>query len=282
MTSLCQIQLKWSLASKNYVVTGGTKGIGLAVIKSLLSNGARSVLFCARNQSDVDSTVQSLENEFPDANGSLYGVACDISTKDGRDTLVLFAKGCNEDQGVHGLINNVGINIRETALDQTKEEYHRIMSTNIDSTYFLCKLFHPLLLKAATASAQSSACVVNVASCAGLMSSGTGAAYGMSKAAMISLTKSLSCEWAKSRIRVNAVAPWMTMTPMLEDAVKNNPGALDKVKEWTPMQRLASAQEVADPVVFLCMPCSSYITGQCLAIDGGLSAQGFDGPCVTP
>eukprot|EP00593_Proboscia_inermis_P012673 CAMPEP_0171323662 /NCGR_PEP_ID=MMETSP0816-20121228/115713_1 /TAXON_ID=420281 /ORGANISM="Proboscia inermis, Strain CCAP1064/1" /LENGTH=72 /DNA_ID=CAMNT_0011822423 /DNA_START=82 /DNA_END=300 /DNA_ORIENTATION=+ len=72
------------------------------------------------------------------------------------------------------------------------------------------------------------------------------------------------------------------MTPMLEDAVKNNPSALDKVKEWTPMQRLASAQEVADPVVFLCMPCSSYITGQCLAIDGGLSAQGFDGPCVTP
>lgn len=72
------------------------------------------------------------------------------------------------------------------------------------------------------------------------------------------------------------------MTPMLEEAVKNNPSQLDKVCAWTPMHRLADADEVAAPIVFLCMPASSYITGQVLGCDGGLTAQGFDGPCVTP
>lgn len=106
--------------------------------------------------------------------------------------------------------------------------------------------------------------------------------YGMTKAAVNQLTKILACEWAVRNIRVNAVTPWMTMTPMLEDAVKKNPSQLDKVTAWTPMHRLASAEEVAAPIVFLCLPASGYITGQCLGVDGGLTAQGFDGPCVTP
>ena len=82
-------------------------------------------------------------------------------------------------------------------------------------------------------------------------------------------------------IRVNAVTPWMTMTPMLEEAVKANPSQLSKVYDWTPMHRLAQPEEIANPVVFLCLPASSYITGQVVGVDGGLTAQGFDGPCVT-
>jgi len=72
------------------------------------------------------------------------------------------------------------------------------------------------------------------------------------------------------------------MTPMLREAVAKNPSQLNKVDAWTPMGRLASAEEVADPVVFLCMPASSYITGQVLGIDGGLTAQGFNGPTCEP
>jgi len=72
------------------------------------------------------------------------------------------------------------------------------------------------------------------------------------------------------------------MTPMLQEAIKVNPTQLDKVKQWTPMHRLGTPDEIAAPIVFLSMPCSSYITGQILGVDGGLTAQGFDGPCVTP
>ena len=74
----------------------------------------------------------------------------------------------------------------------------------------------------------------------------------------------------------------MTMTPMLHEAVRKNPSQLDKVKAWTPMHRLAEPEEIAGPIVFLCLPASSYVTGQVLGVDGGLTAQGFDGPCVTP
>jgi len=123
--------------------------------------------------------------------------------------------------------------------------------------------------------------IVNISSAAGVQSSGTGIAYGMSKAALNQLTRALACEWAARNIRVNAVTPWMTMTPLLQQAVKDNPSQLDKVKAWTPMHRLAEASEIAAPVVFLLMPASSYITGQVLGVDGGLTAQGFDGPCVT-
>jgi len=153
------------------------------------------------------------------------------------------------------------------------------MKVNVNSVYFLCQQLKCLLEKGALCS-KSSSTVVNVASAAGVQSSGTGAAYGMSKAAIIHFTKILACEWASFNIRVNAVAPWMTMTPMLEEAIKQDPNQLDKVKEWTPMKRLATVEEVADPIVFLCMDCSSYITGQCLGVDGGLTAQGFDGPCT--
>ena len=67
---------------------------------------------------------------------------------------------------------------------------------------------------------------------------------------------------------------------MLSDAVASNPSALDKVKAWTPLGRLATPEEVAGPVLFLCLPMSSYVTGVCIPVDGGLDAQGFDGPCV--
>lgn len=262
----------------NYVVTGGTKGIGLAIVRSLLLNSNSTfVLICARSESDVNRICAELNEEFP---SRVFGAACDVSSDSGRETLIAAVE--KTFQGIlHGLVNNVGVNIRAPIGEQTASQYRTMMSTNVDSVYFLCKMFEGCLRKGAVECTSGSA-VVNISSLAGLFSSGTGACYGMTKAAIIQFTKSLSCEWAKYNIRVNSVAPWMTMTPMLEEAVKNNPTSLDKVKQWTPNQRLSTAEEAADPAVFLLMKASSYITGQCLAVDGGLSAQGFDGPCVSP
>ena len=102
----------------------------------------------------------------------------------------------------------------------------------------------------------------------------------MTKAAMTHMSETLACEWAAYGIRVNCVAPWMAMTPLLEAAVAKDPTQLDAVKEATPMGCLGAPEDTAGAVAFLCMPAAKYITGQVLAVDGGLAAQGFKGPCV--
>jgi Tropinone reductase 1 len=240
----------------------------LATVRALLEHQAAGVLFCSRE--NCNDLVTELRDDFPRT--IIVHAACDVATKEGREQLVRSTKQAFP--SLHGLINNVGVNIRKGILEQSEEEYHTIMKTNVDAAYFLCRMYSGLYDK-------DGATVVNVSSAAGVQSSGTGAAYGMSKAALNHMTRILACEWASRNIRVNAVTPWMTMTPMLEEAVKKDPRQLDKVNAWTPLHRLASAEEVAAPIVFFCLPASSYITGQCLGVDGGLTAQGFDGPCVT-
>jgi Tropinone reductase 1 len=143
--------------------------------------------------------VESLKQQYPST--KIIHVACDVSTKEGRTVLVEAAKEQFGGTGVHGLVNNVGINVRKSVLEQTEEEFHNMIQTNVESAYFLCKSFSPLFDPAG-------ATIVNVSSAAGVQSSGTGAAYGLSKAALNQYTKILACEWAARKIRVNAVAPW--------------------------------------------------------------------------
>lgn len=272
MSTSDPILSQWTLSGKNFVVTGGSKGIGLATVKSLLAHGAETVIFCSR--SPCFELVAELKEQYNPHKSKIVHVPCDLSTHEGRVTLVAETKA--NVPFISGLINNMGINIRKSVLEQTEEEYSAIMRNNLDSAYFLCRQFFDLFDRV------NGATIVNVSSAAGVQSSGTGAAYGMSKAAMNQMTRSLACEWARLNIRVNAVTPWMTMTPMLENALKDCPEQLDKVKDWTPLGRLGRPEEVAQPIVFLCMPASSYVTGQCMGIDGGLTAQGFQGPCVAP
>ena len=281
--------IKWSLRRKVYLVTGGTKGIGFATAKAILDHGAVGVIICSRSETDCSNAVTALLDHWNEVNSKgkymsdnkapiVKGCACDISTDLGRKKLVTFTQ--NVFGRLDGLVNNVGMNVRKDIVQQTMDEYEKMMRTNIDSVYFLCKEFRDLIVN--TAANNNGASIVNVASAAGVQSSGTGAVYGMTKAAIIHFSKILATEWARYGIRINSIAPWMTMTPMLKDAIKSNPSQLDKVKEWTPMHRLAEVEEIADPIIFLLLPCSSYITGQCLGIDGGLTAQGFDGPTITP
>merc|ERR1711874_770098 len=100
----------------------------------------------------------------------------------------------------------------------------------------------------------------------------------MTKAAVNHLSKALACEWGRHGIRVNAVAPWMTRTPMLQDAIKNDPSALEPVYEATPLGRCAEPEEIAGVITFMAMQPAGYVTGQVISVDGGLGAQAFTGP----
>ncbi|MCY7361699.1 MAG: SDR family oxidoreductase, partial [Ignavibacteria bacterium] len=152
--------------------------------------------------------------------------------------------------------------------------YDKIMDLNAKSMFELCKLFHPLMIKTSINADTNYSSIVNIVSVAGITSVGTGSPYAISKAGMIHFTRYLSVEWAKDGIRVNAVAPWYIKTSLTEPVLKN-PEYLEKILSRTPMQRVGEPVEVAAAVAFLSMPAASYITGECISVDGGFLKYGF-------
>ena len=262
---------RWSLDGYHCIVTGGSKGLGLACVSEMLQLGA-TVLMTARGEADLASAASTLSSQY---GSRVHTIAADVSTAEGRMALVARA---TELWGgvVDVLVNNVGTNRRKSVEEATEDDYDEMVRTNQTSAFFLCKACLPLLRRSSRAS------VVNVSSLAGIRSSGTGVIYAMTKAAMTHMSETLACEWAGYGIRVNCVAPWMARTPLLEAAVAKDPGQLDTVCEATPLGRLGEPADTGSAVAFLCMPAAAYITGQVIAVDGGLAAQGFRGPCIVP
>lgn len=257
------MQDKWNLQGKKALVTGGTKGIGLAIIKEFMALGAE-IFLVARNKQEIAEITGQQSGA-----GQIYGMACDISKKEERDNLqkTVFENWSSLDI----LVNNVGMNIRKATTDYSEQEFDTIIDTNLRSSWDLCRLFHPLL----ATSRQGN--IVNISSVAGLTSIQTGVVYSMSKSAMNQMTKYLAAEWAADNIRVNSVAPWYINTPLAE-AVLGNITYKNEVIERTPMKRTGNPEEVASAAAFLCMPAASYITGQIINVDGGFTIHGFSPP----
>lgn len=251
--------MKWDLAGRTALVTGGTKGIGLAVAEEFLDLGAR-VLVVARDPALVEALLSRHTGR------DVLGLAGDVTDGDFRASII--AKVSSVWGKLDILVNNVGMNIRKKFVDYAEEEYRRVFETNLFSLTEMCRLAFPLLQQSGTAS------VINIASVAGSFDVQSGPPYGMTKAAIIQLTRHLAAEWAPFNIRVNTVSPWYIDTP-LAAPVLGNPERLKLILERTPLKRVGTPAEVASAVAYLAMEHASYITGQNLQVDGGMSIKGL-------
>ncbi len=249
----------WSLEGMCVVITGAGRGIGAAIVAEFLRHGA-SVLGTARTLAGLDN----LRSAHPDAINRLKTFQADITQPNDRERLMEHAKVLFG--GLDVLINNAGGTFRAPATDSSTADFQRLLELNVFAAFELAKLSHPLL----KASPRGS--IVNISSVTSQVALPNRVLYGTSKAALDHLTRALAVEWGADGIRVNAVLPWFTRTPMTA-AVLEDPEWSARILQATPLGRVAEPEDIARAAAFLAMPAANFITGQMLAVDGGFLAK---------
>jgi Tropinone reductase 1 len=254
---------RWSLDGQTALITGASRGIGLACAHELAALGA-DLRLVAREEAVLEDARAELAELHPGR--EVLAFAADVADPEQRLEVFDWLRDLGGELNL--LINNVGTNVRKRTLEYAEDEYRGLIEINLVAAFEMCRLAHPLLTR------HPVSCIVNVGSVSGLTHVRTGSPYGMTKAALHQLSRNLACEWAGDGVRVNTVAPWYIRTQRSEPVLAD-PDYLEEVLERTPLRRIGEPEEVAAAVAFLCLPASSYITGQCLAVDGGFLFNGF-------
>jgi 3-oxoacyl-[acyl-carrier protein] reductase len=239
------------------LVTGGSKGIGYACAQRLLADGYE-VAFCARDQAGIDAAAARLGGH-----DRVFGLRADVGLPD--DCAGLVAAVIERFGRIDVLVSNAGVYAPVPFLDFTADRWDTLMNVNLRGPVLVSVL-------AARAMRESGGGrIVHIASTNGQLSEAEFAHYNASKAALISLTKSMAVELAPLGILVNAVAPGWVLTPLSEPFVASlDADALGRI---SPLRRVGEAAEVAGAVSFLCGPDATYVTGITLNVDGGLTAM---------
>ncbi len=246
-----------TLENQVALVTGGSRGIGKAIVLKLAEAGAK-VAFVYRSKS---AEADALVAEVAAAGGTAKAYQGDVADPEtaGRVGAVVLA----EFGRIDILVNNAGVIRDGLFVRMEPSAWREVLATNLDGTFYFCKaVAEQMVFK------QRSGRIVNISSVAGSHVNAGQANYSASKGAVNALTKVLAMEMGKRGITVNAVAPGFIETDMSE-AVRNKAG--DIIKKAIPLNRLGNPADIANVVLFLCGPAASYITGQVITVDGGLS-----------
>lgn len=251
----------FQLNGRTALVTGAGKGIGKALAIGLAEAGA-DVAVVARTLADLEQTAAVIE----ELGRKAYLYQADVTD---REQLEEMASKWMEQAGRWDiLVNNAGMNIRTPALEVTDDQWETIIQTNLKSAFMLSQIAGRHMKEAGGGK------IINISSVGGHVALRTGVVYGSTKAALIQMTKILALEWGGFGINVNAIGPWYFRTPLTEKLLADESYVKD-ILARTPLRRVGELDELVGPVVFLASDAASYITGQTLFVDGGMTVYGF-------
>lgn len=251
----------FNLAGKVALITGSTKGIGLAIARRMAQAGAQ-VVISSRNQPACDEVADLINAE----GGVAVAIACNINYKEQLRMLV--EKTTAHFGGIDILVCNAALNPHYGASQDIPDEaFDKIMNANIGSAHRLCQLVLPGM------AARGGGAVIIVSSIAGLKGSTVLGAYGISKAADMQMARNLAVEWGPKNIRVNCIAPGLVRTDFAR-ALWENPETYAATVAKYPLRRIGEPDEIAGAAIFLASQAGSFTTGQTLVIDGGGTIAG--------
>lgn len=244
--------------NKIAVVTGASRGIGRAIAVALASRGAK--VFCTSTRAGgCDATLAAID-DLPAGHGEGVAVACDVTDPASVAALQELVLGSHKQ--VDFVVNNAGITRDGPFLRMGEEDFDAVVQTNLRGAFLVCKAFVRKMPKGGGAR------IVNVGSVVGITGNTGQANYAASKAGLVGLSKSLAQEFAGRGLTVNVVAPGFIETDMTAEVPEE---ARARMQERIPLQRPGSPGDVAGVVAFLCSDAASYITGQTLVVDGGMT-----------
>ena len=243
------------LQNKSALVTGGAQGIGKAISLAFAREGANVIVADIRNQE-----AEAVSAEIVEMGRKSLSFEIDVSRKSRVDEMVEKAAGAFGSIDI--LVNAAGIFVRSPIEDVSEEDWDRVMAVNLKGTFLCSQSVGRQMIK------QGAGNIVNIASIAGHAPQININAYSPSKAGIIMLTKIMAVEWAGYGVRVNAISPGPTATPMFM-SIYDSKAKFEQRKKAIPQNRVAGPDEIAHTAVFLCSEEAGFITGDSLVIDGG-------------
>lgn len=255
------------LKGKNVLVTGATSGIGQAIAIRFAQEGANVAINYRKSPEDAENTVemamQKACGDLENCGVKALPVQADVSKEE--DIVNMVNTVINKFGSLDILVNNAGIQIESPSHEIKTEEFDRVINVNLRGAYLCAREVIKHFLKS-----QIQGIIINISSVHEIIPRPLYVSYSISKGGMENLTKTLALEYANSGIRVNSVAPGATITP-INSAWIDDPEAKAEVESNIPMQRAGTPEEMAAAVAFLASDEATYITGQTLFIDGGLT-----------